>query len=125
MYLNRIQLIGFLGADPEVKHFPDGTAKTIIRIATSESWVDSNGEKQTKTTWHRLVAFRKLADICAQHLKKGRHIYAEGRQENRQYEENGEKKYISEVTLKEVKFLRPKDESENSSSSSIDDEIPF
>lgn len=76
--VNRAILIGNLGGDPEVRYMQDGTMVTNFNIATSERWKDKSGEKQERTEWHRIVAFRGLAEICAEYLTKGSQVYIEG-----------------------------------------------
>ena len=73
--LNKVQLIGNLGKDPELKYTPSGVAVATFSIATSESWKDQDGNQQEKTEWHNIVAWRKLAEICGEYLKKGKKVY--------------------------------------------------
>jgi primosomal replication protein N len=88
--INKVILIGNLGADPETRYTPSGTAITSIRIATSESWKDKQtGEAQERTEWHRIDFFGRLAEIAGEYLKKGRQVYVEGRLRTDEYEKDG------------------------------------
>ncbi|MEA1971565.1 MAG: single-stranded DNA-binding protein, partial [Thermodesulfobacteriota bacterium] len=81
--VNKVILIGRLGADPEVRYTQDGTMVTNFNMATDEQWKDKSGERVQKTEWHRIVTFRKLAEICGSYLAKGRLVYIEGRLQTR------------------------------------------
>ena len=108
---NKVQLIGNLGAAPEVKTTENGKTMATISIATTDRYKDSNGEKQENTQWHRVVAWGKTAEIAEKYLKKGSRIAIEGRLNNRSYDDkNGEKKYITEVVATELLMLDPKAE---------------
>ena len=103
----KVILIGNLGADPEVRYTPDGAPVANFNLATSESWNDrSSGEKQERTEWHRLVVWRKLAEIAGQYLKKGSKIYIEGKLQTRSWEDqSGQKRYTTEVVVNEMEML--------------------
>ena len=104
--INKVILVGRLGADPEKKQTQTGQTVTRLNLATSESWVNREGERQEKTEWHRIVIWGKLAETCAQHLSKGRQIYVEGRLQTRSWEtEKGEKRFSTEVVAIQVLFL--------------------
>lgn len=108
--VNKVILIGRLGKDPEIKYFQDGTAVCNFSIATSEEWKDKNtGEKKEKTEWHRIVAFRKLAEICGEYLSKGKQVYVEGRLRTRSWEQDGATRYVTEIVASEVQFLGGRD----------------
>ena len=107
--LNRVMLIGNLGADPELSYTPAGTAKVTIRLATVSVWYNNDGEKQEKTTWHRLIGWGKRAELYAQYLTKGSLIHVEGRIDNRSWETKDGRRYTSEVVIEDVKFLILKD----------------
>ena len=94
--LNKVQLIGFLGADPEVRRSNDSDAIARANIATSESW-KKDGEKHEKTEWHRVVFFGKLAEIVGEYLKKGSLVYVEGRLQTRSWDKDGETRYTTEI----------------------------
>lgn len=97
--LNKVQIIGNLGADPETRTFESGDMVANFSLATSESWKNKDGEKQTKTEWINIVVFGKLAEICEKYVKKGDKIYVEGKMRSRSYESDGTTKYITEVVL--------------------------
>jgi single-strand DNA-binding protein len=103
--LNKVQLIGHLGKDPELKYTPSGVAVATFSIATNESWKDQEGNPQERTEWHNIVAWRKLAEICGEWLKKGKRIYLEGRIQTRSYEKDGVKKYITEIVADDMIML--------------------
>ena len=98
--LNKVQLIGNLGKDPELKYTPSGVAVATFSIATSESWKDQEGNQQEKTEWHNIVAWRKLAEICGEYLKKGKKVYLEGKLQTRNYEKDGIKRYVTEIVVR-------------------------
>ncbi len=105
--INKVILIGNLGADPEVRFTPSGQAVANFRIATSESWNDkTSGQKQERTEWHRIVVWGKLAELCGEYLKKGRQCYVEGRLQTREWtDKEGKKNYTTEVVANTVQFL--------------------
>ena len=103
--VNKVILIGNLGADPEVRYMPNGGAVTTIRMATSESWKDQSGQQQERTEWHRVVFYRKLAEIAGEYLKKGAKLYIEGSLRTQQWEKNGEKRYTTEIVANEMQML--------------------
>lgn len=98
--LNKAMIIGNVGKDPEIKYTQDGTAKASFSLATSESWKDKNtGEKKEITDWHNIVLWGKVAEICAQYVKKGSKVYIEGKSKTRKWQdkETGQDKYITEI----------------------------
>ena len=100
MSVNKVILIGNLGAKPEIKFSEDGKAIAIFSIATSESWTDkTTGEKVEKTEWHRIAVFGKLADIAQKYLDKGSKVYIEGQLRTRSWEKNGEKRYATDIVV--------------------------
>lgn len=104
--VNKVILIGNLGRDPEIRYTPDGVAITNVTVATTDYWNDRNtGERQERTEWHRVVFFRKLAEIVEQYLKKGSKIYVEGRLQTRSWEQEGVKRYTTEVIANEMTML--------------------
>lgn len=104
--INKVIIIGRLGADPEVKTISTGNTVTRLSIATSESWVDKDGQKQERTEWHRVVVWGKLAELCGKYLAKGRQAYVEGRLQTRSWEDQqGQKKYTTEIVANSVQFL--------------------
>src|SRR5262249_38842541 len=95
-----------LGADPDMRYTPSGAGVCELRLATSESWKDKNGQRQERTEWHRVVVWGKTAEICAKYLAKGRQVYIEGRIQNRNYDDKGgNKRYLTEVIANDVQFL--------------------
>jgi single-strand DNA-binding protein len=102
--LNKVQLIGLLGADPDIRFTPEQEAVARLRIATSESW-KKNGEKHEKTEWHNVVFFGKLAEIVRDHLKKGALVYVEGKLQTRSWDKDGETRYSTEIVASEMKML--------------------
>lgn len=134
--VNRAELIGRLGADPEVRYMPNGDAVANVTIATSESWKDKNtGEKREHTEWHRVVFFRRLAEIAGDYLKKGSLVYVAGRLQTRTWDKDGQKHYTTEINASELKMLGGKTESDMQQGSkpakpaqeagTYDDDIPF
>ncbi len=143
--LNKVILIGNLGRDPEVRYTPDGTAVANFSIATSETWKDKNtGEKKEKTEWHRIVAFRRLGEICGEYLSKGSQVYIEGKLQTREWDDKeGNKRYTTEIVANQMQMLGPKGSTNTAGSSNYssgpptanqpgpqhpepeDDDIPF
>lgn len=106
MSLNRVQLIGNVTRDPEMKQIPGGQVVTSFGVATNLTWTDQSGEKQTKVEFHNIVAWRKLAEICGQYLRKGSKVYVEGRLQTRDWEgEDGVKRYRTEIVADNVIML--------------------
>lgn len=107
--VNKVILVGNLGADPEVRYATSGSAVTNFRIATSEEWRDKNsGDRQSRTEWHRIVAFGRLAEICGEFLHKGKQVYVEGRLQTRSWEDkDGNTRYTTEVVAREMQMLGP------------------
>lgn len=103
--VNKVILIGNLGADPEVRYMPNGGAVTTIRLATSESWKDQSGQQQERTEWHRVVFYRRLGEIAGEYLKKGSKVYIEGSLRTQQWEKNGEKRYSADIVANEMQML--------------------
>lgn len=105
--VNKVILIGRLGADPELRYTPNGNkAVCNLRLATSEVYKDKSGQRQEKTEWHRINVWGPQAEACAKYLAKGREIYVDGRLETRSWDDkSGEKKYSTEIVANEVKFL--------------------
>jgi len=100
---NKVQLIGNLGNDPEIITLESGKKLAKFSLATNENYKDANGEKQTKTDWHNIVAWNKTADIIEKYVTKGKEIAIEGKLTNRSYEtKEGEKRYITEVVVNEL-----------------------
>jgi single-strand DNA-binding protein len=104
--VNKAILIGNLGRDPELRYTQNGQAVVNFSLATTESWTDRNGERTERTEWHRIVAFAKTAELCAQYLSKGRTVYIEGRIQTRDWEDKeGNKRTTTEINANTVQFL--------------------
>jgi single-strand DNA-binding protein len=104
--LNKVLLIGRLGADPELRYTADGVPVATFNVATSETYKDKGGAKQEKTEWHRVVAWRKLGEIAGEYLKKGKLVYIEGKIQSREYEgKDGVKRKTFEIIASEMKML--------------------
>lgn len=104
--VNKAILVGNLGSDPEIRHTPSGTPVANFNIATSENFKNRNGERETRTEWHRIVTFGKLAEICGQYLKKGKQVYIEGRIQTRNWEDQtGNKRYTTEIIANQMVML--------------------
>lgn len=97
--VNKVIIVGHLGNDPEMRTMPNGDAVANISVATSESWTDKNsGEKKEVTEWHRIVFYRRQAEICGQYLQKGSQVYVEGRLRTRKWQDNnGQDRYTTEI----------------------------
>jgi single-strand DNA-binding protein len=117
--LNKVMLIGNLGKDPELRYTTSGVAVATFSLATNEQWKDQDGNAQERTEWHNIVAWKKLAEICGEWLKKGKKIYVEGRIQTRSYDDKntGAKKYITEIVAENIIMLDGKGSSEGSAAS--------
>ena len=117
--VNKVILIGNLGQDPEVKYMPNGGAVTNVTVATSESWKDKNtGEQKEKTEWHRVVFFRRLAEVVGEYLKKGSKVYIEGKLQTRKWQDQqGVDRYTTEIVASEMQMLDSRGASGSGSSS--------
>ena len=142
--INKVILVGNLGADPETRYMPNGDAVANIRLATTESWKDKDsGEKKEITEWHRVVFYRKLAEIVGQYLKKGSSVYVEGRIRTRKWQDKeGQERYTTEIEANEMQMLGGKPAGDSAQSqqkpqqrnaqgaqgggmADMDDDIPF
>lgn len=110
--INKITLMGNVGADPEIHQFTDGTIAARFKIATNESYTAKNGERVTNTEWHPVVVRRNLARVVEQYIRKGSEILVEGKLTHRSYEKNGETKYITEVEVTELQLGRKRTNTE-------------
>jgi single-strand DNA-binding protein len=123
--VNKVILIGNLGQDPELRYTSAGVAVATFTLATNESWKDQDGNTQERTQWHNLVAWRKLAEICGEYLKKGSRIYVEGRLQYRNYDDkNGVKRYVTEIVIDQMMMLDSKGASHSNGSSSAASTAP-
>jgi len=134
--INKVILIGSLGADPEARAMPSGGSVTNIRIATNESWKDKDtGEKKEKTEWHSVAFFGRLAEIAAEYLRKGGQVYVEGKLRTRKWQDrDGNDRYSTEVIAHEMQMLggkgqqttaAPQKRSEPTAAPEFDGNIPF
>ena len=143
--INKVILIGNLGADPEIRYTQSGTPVVNFRIATTERWKNQDGQQQEQTEWHNIVVWAGLAEICGKYLSKGKQVYLEGRIQNRSYDDrDGNKRYITEIVANEMQMLgrageqnsgggypMPQDDDYNQASQeksppfNPDDDIPF
>ena len=104
--VNKVIVVGRLGADPEVKTVSGGQNVARLSVATSENWTDREGQKQERTEWHRVVVWGKLAELCGKYLTKGRQVYLEGRLQTRSWEDQqGQKRYTTEIVANTNQFL--------------------
>ncbi len=118
--VNKVILVGNLGADPEVRYMTNGDAVANIRMATTESWKDkASGERREMTEWHRVVFYRRLAEIVGQYLKKGSPVYVEGRIRTRKWQDKeGQERYTTEIEATEMQMLGSRQGQGDPSSSS-------
>jgi single-strand DNA-binding protein len=108
--LNKVMLIGYLGADPEIRYTPSGAAVANFRIATTERWKSKEGEREERTEWHRIVAWRELGERCGEYLHKGSLVYIEGRLETRDWEDrDGNKRRTTEIRAYRMQMLDRKE----------------
>jgi single-strand DNA-binding protein len=103
--VNKVILIGNLGADPELKHTATDRAVCNLSLATNETFKDKAGQRQERTEWHRVTVWGELAETCAKYLAKGRSVFVEGRLQTRSWEEEGKKRYSTEIVADRVVFL--------------------
>ncbi len=140
--LNRAEIIGYLGRDPEPRYTPDGTLTVTLNIATTEKWKDANGQKQERTEWHRCVAWARLAEVCQKYLTKGGLVYVDGRLETRKWtDKEGVERYTTQIRMDQMRMLsgRPAGQAAPAGAntapaaaptrpmkaSDLDDDIPF
>ena len=137
--INKVIIVGHLGNDPEMRSMPNAEAVANISVATSEAWTDKNtGERREVTEWHRIVFYRKLAEICGQYLKKGAQVYIEGRLRTRKWQDqNGQDRYTTEIQGDVMQMLGTRPQSvdgannpqpmpqQDASANAFDDSITF
>lgn len=113
--VNKVILVGNLGADPDTRYLPNGDQVTTLRLATTDVWKDKDGNKQEATEWHRVVLWRKLAEIASQYLKKGAQIYIEGSLKTRKWQDkDGQDRYTTEIQGDQLKMLGRRPEGNSS-----------
>ena len=124
--VNKVIIIGFLGNAPELRTMPNGEAVANISVATSESWIDKNtNERREVTEWHRIVFYRRLAEICGQYLKKGAQVYVEGRLRTRKWQDqNGQDRYSTEIQGDVMQMLGTRTQNINGGNSISDSHTP-
>jgi len=133
--INKVILVGRLGKDPEVRYTADGVAVANFTLATSESWKDKDtGESKERTEWHKIVAWRRLGEICGEYLQKGRQVYLEGKLQTRPWEDqDGNKRWTTEIVAQNMQMLGAangnggprQDGGDPGLAGPPDDEIPF
>ena len=111
--VNKVIIVGRLGQDPEVRYMPNGNAVANFTVATSESFTDQQGQKREKTEWHRVIAFKKLAEIIGQYLHKGSNVFICGKLQTREWsDQQGVKRYTTEIIANELQMLDGKPQSQ-------------
>lgn len=128
--MNKSMLIGNLGADPEVRYTQTGTPVASFNVATTERWKDTDGNPQEHTEWHRIVAWRRLAEICGEYLTKGSKIYVEGRLQTRKWKDgDGNDRYTTEIVMMKMEMLCGNRQGESYHDPNSDpapgDDVPF
>lgn len=113
--VNKVILIGNVGKDPEVKYLESGVPVARFTLATSESYKDKDGTRQSRTEWHNIVLWRGLAEVAEKYVRKGNPLFIEGKITNRSYEQNGVTKYFTEIVGNEMKMLGSKNDNNNQS----------
>jgi single-strand DNA-binding protein len=104
--INKAIIVGNLGADPEIRYTQSGSQVATFNVATTERWRDQSGQQQESTEWHRIVAWKRLAEICGEYLHKGSRVYIEGRIQTRKWQDqNGNDRYTTEIIAREMKML--------------------
>ena len=126
--INKVILIGNLGADPDIRYIQSGTAVATFNLATTERWRGQDGQTQEQNEWHRIVAWAKLAEICGQYLHKGSRVYIEGKLQTRKWQDKeGGTRYTTEIVAREMKMLSGKESGGNDAGPppSHNDDLPF
>jgi|TARA_R100000501_G_C2621462_1_gene114683 single-strand DNA-binding protein len=132
--VNKVIIVGNLGHDPQLRQMENGTEIATFSVATSEKWKDKNGEKQSKTEWHKIVAFGKVAEIIGKYLAKGSKVYIEGKLQTRSWEDDaGNKKYTTEIVMNGFdsklemlgEIFSPKKVETSPPVKELNDDIPF
>lgn len=114
--INKAIIVGNLGADPEIRYTQSGSQVATFNVATTDRWRDKEGQQQESTEWHRIVAWRKLAEICGEYLHKGSKVYIEGKIQTRKWQDqNGNDRYTTEIVAREMKMLDRRDSGSDSS----------
>ena len=123
--INKVILVGTVGKDPEMKYMPSGDAIANISIATNDAWKDKNtGEKKEVTEWHKVVFFKRLAEIAGEYLRKGQQVYIEGSLKTRSWEKDGQKQYTTEIVASSLQMLGSKGDGERTEQSAAPKPAP-
>ena len=137
MSVNKVILLGHLGSDVELRYTDQGQAVCNFSLATSEKWTGKDGKPKESTEWHRIVAWKRLAEVCGEYLSKGKQVYIEGKLQTRSWEKDGQKMYTTEIVAQKVDFVGGKGQSEKSTDKAMenypepvedteaDDDLPF
>jgi single-strand DNA-binding protein len=127
MSVNKVIVIGNLGANPDIRALPSGQKVANFSLATTERFTDRNGAKQERTDWHRIVAFGRLAETCERFMSKGRQVYIEGRLTTRQYEakDGSGKRYRTEIVARQLRLLGNRSSGTAAPKAEASDDIPF
>jgi single-strand DNA-binding protein len=127
MSVNKVIVIGNLGANPDIRALPSGQNVANFSLATTERFTDRNGAKQERTDWHRIVAFGRLAETCERFLSKGRQVYVEGRLTTRQYEakDGSGTRYRTEIVALQMRLLGNRPNGTTAPKAEASDDIPF
>ena len=130
--MNKAMVIGNLGNDPEIRYTQSEIPVATFSVASIERWKDSNGNKQERTEWHRVVAWRRLAEVCGEHLHKGDKVFIEGKMQTRKWEDqDGNTRYTTEIVARDLEMIGGRQENAGSPSDSdnaeppMPDDIPF
>ena len=131
--LNRVLLIGNLGADPDLSYTPNATAKATMRLATHETWTNKDGTKGERTEWHRIIAWGRLAEVMGEYAYKGRQLFVEGRLQTRSWEDkDGNKRWTTEIVATNIQLLGAPKSTEKADPEEVehpvpepDDDMPF
>lgn len=122
---NKVILLANVGQEPEVKHTSGGAAVTTLSVATNEVWKDNDGNKQERTEWHRVILWRKLAEIAGEYIKKGSKVYIEGRLQTRSWEDkDGVKKYTTEIIADTMIMVSTKTDGQGITESPAQEQVP-
>ena len=129
--MNKAMIIGNLGNDPELRYTANETPVATLSVATTERWKDSDGNKQERTEWHRVVVWQRLAEVCGEHLNKGDKVYIEGKLQTRKWEDqDGNTRYTTEIVARELEMLgggngKTNDSPANHEEPPMPDDVPF
>lgn len=124
--VNKVILLGNVTHDPELRHLPEGDPVVNLSVATNEAWKDKNGAKQEKAEFHRVIFFKRLAEIVSSYIKKGSKIYIEGKIQYRKWQDkDGQDRYTTEIIASEMKMLGGKQDADKKETANFEDDIPL